>query len=116
MFCVQLTAGGQGRQPGTQVGGEIGQRHGNIYESNYFGPELGETHGFSLLIRQMWVLGPSQAKQFRVCCEFIPGFLFTLFLLSASFLTQFFQFQLVSRTPAQTNSSSSHKQEHPVDI
>lgn len=51
----EQSAGGRGRQPGTQVGGEIGQRHGNIYESNYFGPELGETHGFSLLIRQMWV-------------------------------------------------------------
>ena len=51
----EQSAGGQGRQPGTQVGGEIGQRHGNIYESNYFGPELGETHRFSLLIRQMWV-------------------------------------------------------------
>ena len=51
-------------------------------------------------------VGVSQAKQFRVCCEFIPVFLFTLFLLSASFLPQFFQFQLVSRTPAQTNSSS----------
>ena len=34
VLCSADSAGGRGRQPGTQVGGEIGQRHGNIYESN----------------------------------------------------------------------------------
>ena len=73
---------GQRRQPGTQaqVGGEIGQRHGNIYESNYFGTELGETQGFSYSLGKCgcW---PPLAKQFRIF-EFIPDFLFT-FPLSA---------------------------------
>ena len=74
---------GQRRQPGTQaqVGGEIGQRHGNIYESNYFGTELGETQGFSSYSLGKCGCWPPLAKQFRIF-EFIPDFLFT-FPLSA---------------------------------
>ena len=65
MFCVQLTAGGQGRQPGTQVGGEIGQRHGNIYESDYLGSEPGETPGFSVLINRRRGL-PTQTLHLKI--------------------------------------------------
>ena len=64
VFCVQLTAERSTGQTAwdceAQVGGEIGQRHGNIYESNYFGTELGETQGFSYsLIGKWWVLAYS---------------------------------------------------------